>query len=115
MPTPEQIEDPELYQEYERRQQNRVYRAYVEASKIKTAEIRNMIERGKQEGISDQEIQFAEDKIKGIEDMAAQLQRDHPEIMQDDFKPADDWLINNLGVADPEQEKDSNANSGDTQ
>lgn len=102
LPTPEQLEDPELYQEYERRQQQRVYRAYVEAAKIKTAEIRKMIEKGKQEGISDEEIQFAEDKIKGIEDMSAQLQRDYPEIMEDEYQPADDWLIDNLGVSDPE-------------
>jgi len=102
LPTPEQLEDPELYQEYERRQQQRMYRAYVEAAKVKTAELRKMIEQGKEGGISDEEIAFAEAKIQGIEDMAAQLQQDHPEIMQDEYKPADDWLINNLGVSDPE-------------
>lgn len=112
LPTPEQLEDPQLYQEYERRQQQRMYRAYVEAAKIKTAEIQTMIEQGKEGGISDEEIAFAEAKIKGIEDMAAQLQRDHPEIMEDEYKPADDWLIDNLGVSDPEtstqQEPDNN-------
>ena len=107
LPTPEQMEDPELYQEYERRQQQRVYRAYVEAAKIKTAEIRKMIEQGKEGGISDEEIAFAEAKIKGIEDMAAQLQQEHPDIMQDEYKPADDWLIDNLGVSDPQTDEEN--------
>jgi len=107
LPTPEQMEDPELYQEYERRQQQRVYRAYVEAAKIKTAEIRKMIEQGKEGGISDEEIAFAEAKIQGIEDMAAQLQQQHPDIMQDEYKPADDWLIDNLGVSDPQTDEEN--------
>jgi hypothetical protein len=107
LPTPEQMEDPELYQEYERRQQQRVYRAYVEAAKIKTAEIRKMIEQGKEGGISDEEIAFAEAKIQGIEDMAAQLQQEHPDIMQDEYKPADDWLIDNLGVSDPQTDEEN--------
>lgn len=103
LPTPQQLADPELYQAYERRQDLKVYRAYVEAAKLKTSTLRNMIEKGKNAGISAEEIQFAEDKIKGIEEMAAQLQRDYPEAMGDDFKPADDWLIDNLGLSDPEK------------
>jgi hypothetical protein len=84
-----------------------VYRAYVEAAKIKTAEIRKMIEQGKEGGISDEEIAFAEAKIQGIEDMAAQLQQEHPDIMQDEYKPADDWLIDNLGVSDPQTDEEN--------
>jgi len=107
LPSAEELADPELYQRYERRQQNRMYRAYVEASKIKVAELEKMIERGKQEGISDEQIQFAEDKIKGIQDMAAQLQIDHPEIMEDNYTPADDWLVDNLGIEDPQSETEN--------
>lgn len=102
VPTAAQLEDPDLYAAYERRQQNRVYRAYVEASKVKVAELEKMIERGKREGVSEEQIKFAEDKIAGIKNMAAELQRDHPEIMQDDLAPKDDWLVDNLGVSDPQ-------------
>jgi len=98
--TEEELGDHEQYLEYERRQQKRVYRAYVEASKVKTAQLRSMIERGKAEGISDEEIAFAEEKVRGIEEMAAKLQQDYPEIMQDSYQPPADWLIENLGKED---------------
>lgn len=106
-PTEEELGDHEQYLEYEKRQQKRVYRAYVEASKIKTKQIQDMIERGKAEGVSDEEIAFAENKIRGIEEMAAELQRDYPDIMEDSYQPPADWLIENLG-----KEADSNENEG---
>ncbi len=110
-PTEEELGDHEQYLEYERRQQKRVYRAYVEASKIKTARIRSMIERGKAEGVSAEQIASAEDKIRGIEEMATQLQQDYPDIMEDSYQPPADWLIENLGKdADSTQSESSTSN-----
>lgn len=100
IPTKEELGDHEQYLEYERRQQKRVYRAYVDASKIKTTQLRSMIEKGKVEGISAEEIAFAEDKIRGIEEMAIKLQQDYPDIMEDSYQPPADWLIENLGQND---------------
>lgn len=100
VPTEEELGNHEQYLEYEHRQQKRVYRAYVDASKIKTAQLRSMIEQGKAEGISPEEIAFAEDKIKGIEEMAAKLQQDYPDIMEESYQPPSDWLIENLGKDD---------------
>jgi len=104
--TEEELGDHEQYLEYEQRQQKRVYRAYVEASKVKTAQLRSMIERGKAEGISDEEIAFAEEKVRGIEEMAAKLQQDYPDIMQDSYQPPADWLIENLGKEDDSLKSD---------
>lgn len=100
IPTKEELGDHEQHLEYERRQQKRVYRAYVDASKIKTSQLRSMIEQGKAEGISAEEIAFAEEKIRGIEEMAITLQQDHPDIMEDSYQPPADWLIENLGKDD---------------
>ena len=99
-PTEAELGDHEQYLEYERRQQKRIYRAYVDASKIKTAQLRSMIEQGKTEGVSAAEIEFAEEKIRGIEEMAITLQQDFPEIMDDSYQPPADWLIENLGKDD---------------
>ncbi|MEH6449293.1 MAG: hypothetical protein V7765_11525 [Oleispira sp.] len=99
-PSAEELGDHDQYVEYEKRQQKRVYRAYVEASKIKTAQLRSMIERGKAEGVSAEEIAFAEEKIRGIEEMAITLQQDHPDIMEDSYQPPADWLIESLGQDD---------------
>lgn len=96
-PTKEELTDHGQYLEYERRQQKRMFRAYVEASKIKTAKIRSIIEQGKTAGISAEQISAAEDKIRGIEDMATQLQQDYPDIMEVSYQPPADWLIENLG------------------
>lgn len=95
VPTEEELGNHEQYLEYERRQQKRVYRAYVEASKIKTTRLREMIEKGKAEGVSSEDIAFAEDKIRGIEKMAITLQQDFPDIMDDGYQPPADWLIDN--------------------
>ena len=100
IPTTEELGDHEQHLEYELRQQKRVYRAYVDASKIKTTQLRSMIERGKAEGISAEQIAFAEEKIRGIEEMASKLQQDHPDIMEDSYQPPADWLIENLGKDD---------------
>lgn len=94
LPTAEALSDPELYQQFERRQQNRMFRAFVESSKTKVAELEKMIEQGKEQGISDEEIAFAEQKIAGIQAMAEELQQEHPEIMDDSYAPPEDWLLN---------------------
>lgn len=99
-PTEAELGDHEQYLKYERRQQKRIYRAYVDASKIKTVQLRSMIEQGKTEGVSAAEIEFAEEKIRGIEEMAITLQQDFPEIMDDSYQPPADWLIENLGKDD---------------
>jgi hypothetical protein len=100
LPTEEELNDHELYLEYERRQEKRVYRAYVEASKIKTSQLRAMIAKGKAAGISEEDIAFAEEKISGIENMALTLQQDYPDIMEDSYEPPADWLIESLGKDD---------------
>jgi hypothetical protein len=99
-PSAEALVDHEQYLEYERRQQKRVYRAYVEASKIKTTQLRSMIEQGKAEDVSDEDIAFAEEKIRGIEQMAMSLQQDYPDIMEDSYQPPADWLLENSGEDD---------------
>lgn len=100
VPTEEELGNHERYLEYELRQKKRTYRAYVDASKIKTAHLRSMIEQGKAEGISEEQIAFAEKKILGIEEMATSLQQDFPDIMNEDYQPPADWLIESLGKDD---------------
>lgn len=94
LPSSEELADPELYQQFERRQQNRMFRAFVESSKAKVLELEKMIEQGREQGISDEEITFAEQKIAGIKAMAEQLKQEHPEIMDDSYAPPEDWLLN---------------------
>lgn len=87
LPSEEQLNDPELYQQYEQQQKRFSYRAYVEAAKDKVNKLNDMIEQGKQAGISQEQIEMAEEKVKGIEEMSLQLQQEFPEIMSDDYAP----------------------------
>ncbi|KZZ42419.1 MAG: hypothetical protein MK185_10025 [Saccharospirillaceae bacterium] len=107
-PSAEELADPQRYEQYERRQQLRVYRAYVEASKSKIAELEKMIERGQREGVDDEQIAFARNKIQGIQEMAEELKREYPDIMEEHYAPGDDWLTNNLGIEDPQDIGNSN-------
>lgn len=94
LPTPEELQDPEQYLQYEQRQEKKIYRAYVDAAKEKVAMLEGMIKQGEEEGISEEELEQARQKVKGIEEMSLQLQQDHPDIMGEDYKPAEPqgWL-----------------------
>ncbi|MBU2040141.1 MAG: hypothetical protein KKH95_13440 [Gammaproteobacteria bacterium] len=92
MPTAEELSDEEQYLAYEQRQEKRMFRAFVEASKQKTALIQQYIDQAEAGGISEEEVAFAREKIRKIEEMALKLQQEHPDIMQDTFKPEDNWL-----------------------
>ena len=92
LPTKEELDDYEQYLEYEQRQKKQVYRAYVEASKIKVSNLQNLIEEGRLGGVSEEQIAQAEEKLKGIETMAEQLKEYHPDIMEDDYQPQQGWL-----------------------
>lgn len=92
MPTAAELADEEQYLAYEQRQEKRMYRAFVDASKQKTALIQQYIDQAEAGGISEEEVAFAREKIRKIEEMALKLQQEHPDIMQDSFKPEDNWL-----------------------
>ena len=80
LPTPEELADPELYSQYEQRQENKFFAAYVRAVDGKVASIRAVVEQGKQHGMSEEDIAMAEAKIKGIQDMAARILKEKPDV-----------------------------------
>lgn len=92
MPTAAELADEDLYLQYEQRQEKRMYRAFVEASKGKVALIQSYIDNAEAGGISDEEVAFAKEKIRRIQAMAEKLQQDNPDIMGDEFRPQDNWL-----------------------
>lgn len=92
MPTAAELADEDLYLQYEQRQEKRMYRAFVEASKGKVALIQSYIDKAGAGGISDEEVAFAKEKIRRIQAMAEKLQQDNPDIMGDEFRPQDNWL-----------------------
>ena len=85
-PAADVIADEIAYADYQTTQQKKMYRAYVEAAKDKVALLNRYIAKAKQQGdIAPDEIAAAEEKVRGIEEMAARLQRENPDLMLPEF------------------------------
>jgi len=103
-PTDEEVADHDKFIEYEQRQEKRLYQAYALASKEKIAGIQSMIDqaKGKDAGISDAQIEEAEQHIQQIEDMVSEIKQRFPDILDDKYKPTQstqDWLLDNADSA----------------
>lgn len=79
-PTDAELADPKAYQAYETRQTMRTYASYIGAVDKELPRLREDIERGRAMGIPAEEIAKAEEKARGMEEMRAQLLKDHPEL-----------------------------------
>lgn len=73
LPTAEELADPERYQEYEVRQERKVKQAFVAAAGPEAERLRADIARGREMGIPEEEIAKAEEKLRRLEAMRAQL------------------------------------------
>lgn len=85
-PAADVIADEIAYADYETTQQKKMYRAYVEAAKDKVVLLNRYIAKAKQQGdIAPEEIAAAQEKVRGIEEMAARLQRENPDLILPEF------------------------------
>ncbi len=81
-PNAAELADPKLYQQYETRQNMKLYAAFVEAAKTEVPRLRADIERGRAVGIPPEKIALVEEKARRIEAMQAQLLRDYPSLQK---------------------------------
>ncbi|MBI3229238.1 MAG: hypothetical protein HYZ45_03355 [Burkholderiales bacterium] len=81
-PNAAELADPKLYQQYEVRQNLKLYAAFVDAAKNEVPRLRADIERGKQMGIAPEKIAKVEEKARRIEAMQMQLLKEHPELQR---------------------------------
>lgn len=79
-PTAAELADPEAYQRYEARQNERLYRSYVKAAEAEVPKLQEQLARGKQGGLTPEQIAEGEEKLRRIEEMRHQLMSDHPEL-----------------------------------
>lgn len=85
--TAEELADPDKYADFEGRQERKVKRTYVIESEKFIAQLRDDIERGKSIGIPEEEIAKVRQKIKGIEQMRAQLLAEDPQLLDPTSQP----------------------------
>ena len=79
-PTAAELADPEAYQRYEARQNERLYRSYVKSAEREIPVLQDQIAKGKQGGLTPEQIAEGEEKLRRIEAMRFQLMSDHPEL-----------------------------------
>ncbi|NHZ90683.1 hypothetical protein F2P45_16885 [Massilia sp. CCM 8733] len=77
-PTAQELADPKAYQAFEARQNAQVLAAYVKAVDEELPRLREDIARGRAMGIAADQLARAEEKVRALENMRAQLVKDHP-------------------------------------
>lgn len=78
--TAEELASPDLYLEYEARQEKKIYKAYIEAARAKTEQLEALIIKAKEQGMSEDEVEVGLEKIKRINKMKAQLLLENPDL-----------------------------------
>jgi len=79
-PTPAELADPAAYQQYETRQNTRLYSAYVQAADANVPKLREDIARARMAGIAPEQIAKVEEKVRRIEEMRRMLLSEHAEL-----------------------------------
>jgi len=80
VPSAAELADPKAYLAFEKRQSLRLYASYVQAVDQQLPILRDDIARGRAIGIAPEKIAKAEAKAHGLEQMRAQLIKEHPEL-----------------------------------
>ena len=83
MPTEEELADPELYLQYETRQQQKVYASFLQASEKKISDLEKLIEQARAEGgVSPEQLEEGEEKLRGLQEMRDKLLQQYPELSE---------------------------------
>ena len=80
MPSPEELADPDLYQEYESRQNQKVYRSFYSASKNKLVEMEKLMEQARSQGVSEDKLREGEEKIAKMKAMREKLAQTYDDL-----------------------------------
>ena len=86
MPTPEELADPDMYHEYEVRQNQKVYVSFYKESKKKIEQMEALVSRAKKEGVPEEKIREGEEKIAAMKAMREQLREEHEELADESYK-----------------------------
>lgn len=79
-PTPEELADPELYSEYETRQEMKLKSAYVAAAYPEMQTITKQLQAMRDAGLDEAAVREAEEKLIQLQQMTQRLQEQHPEL-----------------------------------
>lgn len=78
--SPDELANPKAYQQYEARQNMRLYSSFIDAAQAEVPRLQADVARARAVGIAPAEISKVEQKILRIAALQAQLIRDHPQL-----------------------------------
>lgn len=82
MPSAAELADPALYQQYEQRQNQKVYASFAAAASDKINELERMIARAEAEGLPPEQIDEGRRKLEGLRNQRDEILLAHPEITE---------------------------------
>lgn len=82
MPSAAELADPDLYQQYEQRQNQKVYASFASAATQKISELENMIARAEAEGLPPEQIQEGREKLEGLRNQRDEILQAHPDVAE---------------------------------
>jgi len=82
MPSAAELADPDLYQQYEQRQNQKVYASFASAATQKISELEKMIARAEAEGLPPEQIQEGREKLEGLRNQRAEILQAHPDVAE---------------------------------
>lgn len=80
MPSANELADPDLYQQYEQRQNQKVYASFASAATQKISDLERMIARAEAEGLPPEQIQEGREKLEGLRNQRDEIFQAHPEV-----------------------------------
>lgn len=83
MPTADELADPALYQQYEQRQNQKVYASFVTAASEKITELETLIARAEADGLPPEQIEEGRQKLQGLRNQRDEILQTHPEVAEE--------------------------------
>lgn len=80
MPSANELADPDLYQQYEQRQNQKVYASFASAATQKISDLEKMIARAEAEGLPSEQIQEGREKLEGLRHQRDEILQAHPGV-----------------------------------
>ena len=80
MPSANELADPDLYQQYEQRQNQKVYASFASAATQKISDLKKMIARAEAEGLPSEQIQEGREKLEGLRHQRDEILQAHPGV-----------------------------------
>ncbi len=82
LPSAAELADPDLYQQYEKRQNQKVYASFASAATQKITELETMIARAEADGLPPEQIQEGREKLEGLRNQRDEILQAHPEVAE---------------------------------